>query len=537
MPLLNMKNDADYEIELKLAIAPGDVSALRQSALLREKCISGPARRKVFNIYFDTAEQALRQNGMALRLRRSGGQWSQTLKTAGVASGALSARGEWEEVLPGPQLDLSLLRETPLAKLAGRDRLHLTLMPVFTTVFNRTIWLIEFSPGQRVEIALDQGNVRCGEKSLAISEVEIELVEGSTVAVFDAAETLLEHTALRPDNASKASRGYQLLNAPPLAPAYATPVKLKRKWRVDQVMQVIVSACLAHFAANVDGALTTDDPEYIHQMRVALRRLRSAIHLLRPADAGYIGGELQWLTGVLGQARDWDVLVANTLPLLIDGYADADAADAVMRSARESRDIARAAVRVALQSRRYARLHLALGRLTGVPEAFTRLANEALTATDPSPNHVKSLLPDRRLIGVAKFATSEIRRRRHHLLRRAAAMTQLSPAELHRVRIDAKRLRYTIDHFASLFDDKRIKQHVKTLARLQDLLGTANDAVVATSLINSIAPTEQFKNFADGWLSAIRHIELAEIERHIRDLKGLKPLWAQSSKRWQKKTA
>jgi triphosphatase len=531
MPLLNMKNDADYEIELKLAIALGDVSALRQSALLREKCIGGPTRRKVFNVYFDTAEQALRQNGMALRLRRSGGRWSQTLKTAGVASGALSARGEWEEVLPGPQLDLSLLRETPLAKLAGRDRLHLTLMPVFTTVFNRTIWLIEFSPGQRVEIALDQGNVRCGEKSLAISEVEIELVEGSTVAVFDAAETLLEHTAFRPDNASKASRGYQLLNAPPLAPAYATPVKLKRKWRVDQAMQVIVSACLAHFAANVDGALTTDDPEYIHQMRVALRRLRSAIHLLRPADAGYIGGELQWLTGVLGQARDWDVLVANTLPLLIDGYADADAADAVMRSARESRDIARAAVRVALRSRRYARLHLALGRLTGVPEAFTRLANEALTATDPSPNHVKSLLPDRRLIGVAKFATSEIRRRRHHLLRRAAAMTQLSPAELHRVRIDAKRLRYTIDHFASLFDDKRIKQHVKTLARLQDLLGTANDAIVATSLVNSIAPTERFKNFAEGWFSAVRHIELVEVDRHIQNLRGLKLLRAQKSSR------
>ncbi|MFN5028733.1 MAG: CHAD domain-containing protein [Burkholderiales bacterium] len=532
-----MKNDADYEIELKLAIAPGDVSALRQSALLREKCISGPARRKVFNIYFDTAEQALRQNGMALRLRRSGGQWSQTLKTAGVASGALSARGEWEEVLPGPQLDLSLLRETPLAKLAGRDRLHLTLMPVFTTVFNRTIWLIEFSPGQRVEIALDQGNVRCGEKSLAISEVEIELVEGSTVAVFDAAETLLEHTAFRPDNASKASRGYQLLNAPPLAPAYATPVKLKRKWRVDQAMQVIVSACLAHFAANVDGALTTDDPEYIHQMRVALRRLRSAIHLLRPADAGYIGGELRWLTNVLGQARDWDVLMANTLPLLIDGYADADAADAVMRSARESRDIARAAVRVALRSRRYARLHLALGRLASVPGTFTRLTSEVPTADDAQRDLGSKPPRDRRALCIAGFAAAEIRRRRHHLLRRAAAMTQLSPAELHRVRIDAKRLRYTIDHFASLFDDKRIKQHVKTLARLQDLLGTANDAVVASVLIKSIAPTERFMHFADGWLSAIRHIELAEIERHIRDLKGLKPLWAQSSKRWQKKTA
>ncbi|MFM7462038.1 MAG: CHAD domain-containing protein [Burkholderiales bacterium] len=532
-----MKINANCEIELKLAIAPGDVGALRQSPLLREKCISGPARRKVFNIYFDTAEHTLRQNGMALRLRRTNGRWSQTFKTAGVASGALSARGEWQAVLPGPQLDLSLLRETPLAELAERDRLHLTLMPVFTTVFSRTVWLIELSPGQRVEIALDQGSVMCGEKSLVISEVEIELLEGKPVAVFDTAESLLEHTALRPDNVSKASRGYQLLNAPPLAPTFASPVKLQRKWRLDQAMQVIVSACLAHFAANVDGALTTDDAEYIHQMRVALRRLRSAIRLFGPADAKYIRGELRWLTSVLGQARDWDVLVANTLPLLIDGYADAATAEAVMRSARQSQEVARAAARAALQSARYARLHLALGRLASVPGAFTRLASEMPTADDTKRDHGSKPPGDTRALCIARFAAAEIRRRRHHLLRHAAAMTKLSPVELHRVRIDAKRLRYTIDHVASLFERKRIRRQVKTLARLQDRLGTANDAMVASALIKNIAPTERFMHFADGWLSAIRHIELAEIERHICDLKGLKPLRTQSSKRWQKKTA
>jgi inorganic triphosphatase YgiF len=537
MPLLNMKNDADYEIELKLVIAPGDVSALRHSALLREKCISGPTRRKVFNVYFDTPTQTLRQSGMALRLRRSGARWSQTLKTAGSASGALSARGEWEQVLPGPQLDLSLLRETPLARLAESGEMHLTLEPVFTTIFARTTWLIELSPGQQVEIALDQGSVRCGDESLAISEVEIELVEGSPVAVFDAAETLLEHVVLRPDNVSKANRGYQLLHSCLLAPAYAVPVKLKRKRRLDQAMQVIVAACLAHFASNVDGALTSDDHEYIHQMRVALRRLRSAIHMFRPADAGFIVGELQWLTAVLGQARDWDVLVATTLPLLIDGYADADTAGAVMRRARKSQAAARAAARVALQSGRCARLHLALGRWAGIAGAFTLLPNAAPMADELRINHDTKRSGDTHLLSIAAFAAAEIRRRRHHLLRDAAAMTQLSPDKLHRVRIDAKRLRYTIDHFASLFDHKRIKQQVKILGRLQDMLGAANDANVAISLIKNIAPTERFMNFADGWFSAVRRVELVEIDRHLNGLQGLEPLRLQNARARIKKTS
>ncbi|MEO8103738.1 MAG: CYTH domain-containing protein, partial [Betaproteobacteria bacterium] len=152
----------DREIELKLAIARVDAAAFRRHPLLREKCIEGPARRKVFNVYFDTPGLALKQHAMALRLRKTGGRWLQTLKTAGVATGGLHQRGEWEYPLGAPQLDLSLFRDTPLASLAQAHALHLTLRPAFTTEFQRTTWLVEFSPGQQVEVALDQGVIRCG---------------------------------------------------------------------------------------------------------------------------------------------------------------------------------------------------------------------------------------------------------------------------------------------------------------------------------------------------------------------------------------
>lgn len=519
-----MDINPDCEIELKLSIAPDDVSALRRLVLLREKCIAGPTRRKVFNVYFDTPEQLLRQQGMALRLRRTGGRWLQTLKTAGVASGPIFARGEWEQRLPGPQLDLSLLRGTPLAGLPDSGQLHLSLKPAFTTIFDRTTWLIEMSPGQQVEIALDRGTIQCGKKALVISEVEIELVTGSAATVFDVAGHLLEHIPLRPDTISKAGRGYQLFHPQPLKPVYAKPVKLKHKWRVDEAMQAIVAACLAHFAANIDGARETNDPEYVHQMRVALRRLRSAMHVFRPADAAHVKAELKWLTTILGEARDWDVLGAVTLPALIKGFDDANTTRVVLAAAKQKQTAARAAMRAALVSPRHAGLMLALGRWAGVPGSFT-LLQDVVPTDHPHNLHNAGSSDDEARPGLAAFAAAKIYRRRHRLLRDAAALRDLSAVARHQVRIDAKRLRYAVDFFASLFDHGRTRRFIKTLGRLQDILGAANDANVAISLIKRISPSDRFTDFTDGWFAAVTHIELADVDQHIGELKRLKPFW------------
>ncbi len=316
----SMANES--EIELKLAIRPGDAAAFRRLALLRENCIAGPTRRKVFNTYFDTTGLVLKQHAMALRLRKDGSNWLQTLKTAGVATGGLHKRGEWEHSLRIPQLDLSLFRETPLAALAQSKALHLTLKPAFTTEFHRTTWCLEMSPGERVEVALDQGVVRCGKRESIISEVEIELLEGSTATVFDLALALLGEIALAPEILSKAERGYRLFRPASPAPLRAEAIELKRNWPPHQAMSAIIAGAVGHFGANVEGAIASDDPEYVHQLRVALRRLRFAIRIFRPTNAEPIVTELKWLTAVLGDARDWDVLVTKTLPALLEAGGD-----------------------------------------------------------------------------------------------------------------------------------------------------------------------------------------------------------------------
>ena len=151
---------------------------------------------------------------MALRLRKDGSKWLQTLKTAGVATGGLHKRGEWEHSLRIPQLDLSLFRETPLAALAQSKALHLTLKPAFTTEFHRTTWCLEMSPGERVEVAL----------------------------------ALLGEIALAPEILSKAERGYRLFRpaspAPP-APLQAEAIELKRNWPPHQAMSAIIAGLSA----------------------------------------------------------------------------------------------------------------------------------------------------------------------------------------------------------------------------------------------------------------------------------------------------
>ena len=258
---------------------------------------------------------------MALRLRKDGSKWLQTLKTAGVATGGLHKRGEWEHSPRIPQLDLSLFRETPLAALAQSKALHLTLKPAFTTEFHRTTWCLEMSPGERVEVAL----------------------------------ALLGEIALAPEILSKAERGYRLFRPASPAPLQAEAIELKRNWPPHQAMSAIIAGAVGHFGANVEGAIASDDPEYVHQLRVALRRLRFAIRIFRPTNAEPIVTELKWLTAVLGDARDWDVLVTKTLPALLEAGGDQALGMGLLSAAKqrqgEARDVARVAPRLAARNR------------------------------------------------------------------------------------------------------------------------------------------------------------------------------------------
>ncbi|MEQ1518688.1 MAG: CHAD domain-containing protein [Usitatibacteraceae bacterium] len=500
------------EIEFKFAIAPEDASAFRKLAFLREHCIEGPRRRKLLNIYFDTPALVLNERAMALRLRKAGGAWAQTLKTAGMSTAGLHQRAEWEFVRPAPELDLALFLDTPLVSLPGAADLHLTLKPVFTTDFFRTTWLIETAPGQRVEVALDQGAVRCGELTMPISEVEIELKEGDVASVFDVALALVSGINLRPEHVNKAERGYRLLQPAASYPQRARAVEIKRKWPVCDAMHATFTACIDHVEANVDGTIYSDDIEYLHQLRVALRRLRSAIRIFRPAHAENIDAELKWLTGELGAARDWDVLVTETLPTLLDAYSDPQFTAATMQAAAARNSAARDAARTALRSRRANLLRVALARWVSVPGELALPVPEASETEVPPPENPK----------LSPFAAQKIRRAFRRVSSVEGTLSVLPADARHRVRIDCKKLRYAVDFLGSLFDKKSVTRYSVTLGKIQDLLGETNDGAVAMGLLSSLAPPDSFMEFARGWFAARTWTALREVDSHFVKLKALK---------------
>lgn len=193
------------EIELKLALGPGAAEALPAHPRLAGLA---PVREHLANTYYDTPAGDLERARVALRTRRTPDRWLQTLKTAGQGSGGLSTRGEWEWEIPGPALDREGLATLEPMQALGEE-IRQALEPGFTTDFERTSWWLE-GPEATIEVALDRGEVRAGERRAPIEELELELKAGEPTALWRLAEDIADTLALRPANTSKAARGAAL---------------------------------------------------------------------------------------------------------------------------------------------------------------------------------------------------------------------------------------------------------------------------------------------------------------------------------------
>lgn len=487
------------EIELKLALSARDVPALRK----RLACFGSGQTVEVDNVYFDTGERLLRAHRMALRVRRIGRRWVQTLKTE-AAAGALSSRGEWEVPAPRGRLDLGRFPQTPLAALllahpAAR------LRPVFRTRFRRTVWKVNDGA---IEVALDQGEIADGQQEAPILEVELELKSGSVDALYrlalDLAGKGADALALRPAVDSKAVRGYRLAAGEPATPvkanAAAVTGALTRETTVAAALRQVVERGTTLLLANAAGGVENGDPEFVHQARVAVRRLRSAARVLGRA-AGWpkaLDGDLRWIARRLGAVRDWDVLQAQTLPALAAAVPDAKPLTGQAAELRRRDD---EALREAWASPRYARLAL-------------RLLRWATSAADGGPT----------LGAVAGRRLARLHRR---LFESAAFFVALPVEEQHRVRIRAKRLRYALDLFAAALPAKPTRRYVKQLAQLQDELGALNDVVVATARMPGLARAAAVDaRSALDWLEQ-RHRHFAiRAEAALAELAGLPGPWA-----------
>ena len=512
----------DLEIELKLLIAPGDVAKLRRGDTLKSAALGKPVTRTLHSIYFDTPDQDLAKRGMALRLRKAGNRWIQTFKCGGSSESGLHQRQEFDTPVAVQFLDLYALMQTPAAELLRDPDFRERLAPAFVTRFRRTTWNVEIHPGETAELALDQGEVIAGTTSTPISEVEIELIEGDPVHLFDFAKRLLADVPLRLGNVSKAERGYALLTPSAPAPVRAAPVELANEQAVVASFAAVATACLRQLDANERGLLDSDDTEYVHQARVALRRLRSAVGAFRPVapreTMGPLLDRLRELGNALGGCRDWDVFLTETLPPVEAALPD-ELSLATLRAVAESRrDTARAHARAVVGNTGYTALLLdvaaALTRLARTPEdsaEASRTADVEVAADDDATivDGADAAVPDPTIVTAdapvvldanpsRTFARETVVRRMKRVLRLGRRVSRDDIPSLHALRIEIKKLRYATEFFQSLLPRKTVRANIARAAELQEILGRLNDAEVTATLLGEVRSDHDELSHATG---------------------------------------
>lgn len=459
------------ETELKLLVEPGRLMRLRDHPAVRASRLERPATRRQVTTYFDTPGQCLRQAGIALRLRQAGSRRILGLKDGGDAlSGAVSRR-EWEVETTGDAPDPALLANSPFAPVFSDPNLIAALAPLFRTEVTRTVLRLG-GPGWEVELCLDDGEIVAGERRLPIAEAEFELKRGDATRLFALARGLLDDGGAVIGTLSKAERGYALAGGEIFGPRKAAASTVTRAMSADDAFRAIARGCLGHLLSNQAPFLANGDAEALHQMRVASRRLRSALAVFRPlvpaTSLGPLGDEMRWLAGLLGPARDMDVFVAEIIdPVLsaLPGEPALVALRAIFERRRASfADGALAGVR----SARFTRLMLDLG--AWIEGGRWRGPDR------PPPSHA------------ADFARPVLDRRHRKLRKAGRKLEALAPADRHRVRILVKKQRYAGEFFAPLWGAKPSRRYLGALARLQDVLGAMNDIEVARPLLLPAAP-------------------------------------------------
>ena len=459
------------EVEVKLEASSRE--ALEQIAALRALDDYRLHRRRVQALqttYLDTPTLALARAGVAVRVRRAGKRWEATAKWPGRVRGTLHTRPELTVPLAGPPAEPFQLPNGPLGEALHPYVLGRPLQPVLVTnVERRIVDVLPINGGASLaELALDRVQVCRPDGTPAAPEyweVEIEQRAGDADDCVAVGRALRRRFHLVPSRATKFARGLSAV-LPPDAVA-APPPPISAADTLASAMRAIVAMHLGRLRAAQPAAQGGNDPEAVHEMRVAVRRLRTALRLgkatvpARRREA--LGRELRWLADALGQVRDLDVQLATAdwhrARLAVGARGPIDG---FRRALRRQRKVALAALQETFAASRYSRLLLTLERVATPPAR-----PPAGAAAEPIP------LAGRRAI---KRAARKLRKL-------GDGVGELPHAdELHTLRIRAKRLRYVLEALKEITggDGRRL---VKRVTQLQDVLGKFNDSMVTAKTV------------------------------------------------------
>jgi len=496
------------EREVKFSLPAGQAMALHDAPGLRLASRGTAQRRRVVSTYYDTHGHALRKAGAALRVRCDGDDREQTLKIATAGPAGMQNCEEWTVPLATPAPDLSVFDAALLSRFGPRAR-KLRLRPLFTTEVERTTQQLTHGD-TRFEMSVDLGQIRShteAEKVLPVNEVEFELLDGSPLELFDFLLQLLDTVELHPLFPSKAQRGY-VLAQPSLGTGAtkASAVSLNRRMSVGMAFQAICGEALRHLLSNIE-ATGEGHPEALHQSRVAIRRIRAALFAFRGVlprrPRRDFNEAFRRIQSALAPARDWHVFREEALAAMVEDRALG------RTSLRRLRELAEAAQQRSLAPASAALRHRSCTRLL---IDFQRWLLQLETG-DVGDLGGK----------LRPFARRVLDASRRELLTDSRRLARMQEEERHELRKRGKKARYAAEFFAGLWDGPDVDRYLRRMARLQDHLGPANDAVVVRQLIDGL----------DGpalGVSDRRRVEAWALSREDTCLRAAQPAWRRAQK-------
>lgn len=491
-------------IEVEWQFGVDDLAAaeriLRDRAATLGLALTPGATTVLFDEYLDTADWAFHRASFALRLREADGNAEATLKGFGDQSDGPYRRREINEPLDVAAMGELLASTGPVARRVRAVVGPGELRGLFSLRTERSTFDVHANgTGQPVaEVALDATEVEnAGGAALALTRIEIELADpGALAAVERLATALGSVQGFERASASKFAVGLAATGQSPAAPPDLGSTTVRPESTLGEVAYAALRRQFGRFLANEPGTRLGEDIEALHDMRVATRRLRTALAVFDaalPPPLAALRPEFGWVADALGEVRDLDVQIEwlGTEAAALAGPGGDSALTPLIDILGVRREEARSRMLAALDAPRFAAL----------VEGATVMLREGTTTpggASPSTDVVPALL----------------RKRWRRYQRLARGLTPASPEDdFHDARIRAKRIRYTTEFTARLYGN-RAANFVDALKRAQNDLGRYQDAAIAVELLERTAaaqPLPRHTVFAMGRLAERRREALRAV--------------------------
>lgn len=435
-------------------------------------------RRHLLTVYFDTELGDLRRHRVALRMRRQRRGYIMALKWGGAFAGGLFERGETEISMPSADPEIERFGQEVATSLGNLTQGR-PLIQSFTTDVKRACRRVRIGVSE-IEVAFDIGYITAGDRDEPLREIELELKSGELGDLYQFGLSLIEAFPMRLGLASKSDRGILLATDQRAHAVRASAPTIGLDQNLDDIICAVIRSCVLQFSQNLPAFESGESKEAIHQMRVSMRRLRAALSLFQKdfpcTEFLTFRADAKHLASAMGEARNWDVFLDLVRDIMHNPFGAEPGFDPLLTAAESRRQAGYDIVRSTLMGMEPTRF------LLSIEQFLTRRGwRNAQNAQDLA----KLTAPG------SEFAACCLERLHRRVCKKGRRLHELRADERHEVRIALKNLRYAAEFFSALYDRPAVvHRYLRAVVRLQDVLGSSNDMVMAIDQLQRLKGPE-----------------------------------------------